>query len=273
MRSCFFAMMVELTISIIGTFSFRLPTSINNRQTSLKMMSSISSQPNPIRILCYGDSLTAGTSPPIDQLHPYGPHLEKELNRLYALQSNAPSTVVRWRGLPGWTASVMTEYLDDSTAGLRSAVNSIRDPPLSLVIILAGSNDIGMLTSSMSSTEVNGEDAVAPILSLHKACLECDQDSDSIGLRTLAVGIPGSGWQQMNPMAKKLWEEMNDSLVKFASSSVSNYGGRVSYVKFPFEYVKGDSKWCSDGLHLSPEGYELLGVQLASSVKKLLDAR
>ena len=35
----------------------------------------------PRRILCYGDSLTAGTTfPSVCALHPYAPHLERELN-------------------------------------------------------------------------------------------------------------------------------------------------------------------------------------------------
>jgi len=51
------------------------------------------------RILCYGDSLTAGTSPPFNELFPYGPYLETELNT-----SKEEEVVVRWRGLPGWTS-------------------------------------------------------------------------------------------------------------------------------------------------------------------------
>ncbi|KAL3802640.1 hypothetical protein HJC23_011964 [Cyclotella cryptica] len=277
--------MIATTSFIFGTLSFR-PTiqSHLKRSSSLKMMSSMTTSPKFIRILCYGDSLTAGTSPQTDQLHPYGPHLERELNRLYSLESDdAPSIVVRWRGLPGWTASAMSEYLDDSTVGLRSAANSIRDPSLSLVIILAGTNDIGMLTSSMnpSGDGVDAEMAIEPILSLHRACLESDSGDDRDGsvkigvgsneLRTLAVGIPESAWQQSNQSAQKLCNDMNILLASMASSSTSNFGGRLSFVGFPFVYAREDSKWSSDGLHLSPEGYEVLGVELASSVKKILD--
>lgn len=218
------------------------------------------SETKTIRILCYGDSLTAGTSPPLDQLFPYAPHLENKLNELYA--GSDTTVVVRWRGLPGWTASTMIDHLDDSFIGLRSTVDGIKDPALSLVVILAGTNDIGMLTSSMAG-DVDAEKAVTPILDLHKACFEPEDG----GVATLAVGIPGSGWQQMNQSAKKLCDEMNSSLEEFAASS----NGSVSYVKFPFEYSRGDSKWSADGLHFSPEGYEVLGVELAKSVKRILD--
>ncbi|KAL7521710.1 hypothetical protein ACHAWX_006388, partial [Stephanocyclus meneghinianus] len=258
---------IAATSFILGTRSFR-PTIQSNlkRSSHLKMASSNKTSPKSIRILCYGDSLTAGTSPPMDQLYPYGPHLERELNRLYSLESDdAPSIVVRWRGLPGWTASTMLDYLDDPTLGLRSAVNSIRDPSLSLVIILAGTNDIGMLTSSMtpSGDDVDFEMATEPILSLHRACLESDSGDDRGGnpeievgsdeLRSLAVGIPGSAWQQMNPSAQKLCNNMNELLESVASSPISNFGGRLSFADFPFAYARDDSKWSTDGLHLSPE--------------------
>lgn len=160
----------------------------------------------------------------------------------------------------------MMDHLDDSFVGLRSTVGGIQDPALSLVVILAGTNDIGMLTSSMTGV-ANAEEAVGPILGLHKACLEFGDTDDSQQIQTLAVGIPRSGWQDVNESAKKLCDDMNGSLEQFASSS----DGRVSYVNFPFEYSKGDSKWSPDGLHFSPEGYEVLGVELAKSVKKLLD--
>ncbi|KAL3771365.1 hypothetical protein ACHAW5_000074 [Stephanodiscus triporus] len=82
-----------------------------------------SSPPSPppssarhLRVFCYGDSLTSGTSPPSGALFPYGPHLEDELNLLLAARSTTASSssssrsphstaMVRWRGLPGWTAA------------------------------------------------------------------------------------------------------------------------------------------------------------------------
>ena len=224
-------------------------------------MSSTSSASSsvPKRIFCYGDSLTAGTAPPSDQLFPYGPHLEDELNK-------EGTVMVRWRGLPGWTSSTMVDYMDDSTNGLRAAVDGIRNPSsVSLVIILAGTNDIGSYTSSMMTTggggggTIDASSAVEPILQLHNACL-------NFNIQTLAVGIPGSAWQEMNADAKKVCSEMNDALQTFASREDG-----VSYMEFPFAYQRGDSKWSGDGLHLSSEGYELLGRSLAPCVKLILD--
>ncbi len=259
---------------------------------------SSSSPPSPKRIYCYGDSLTAGTSPPLDQLFPYGLYLEQELNNLYMQSSVSLSTLsisepesseVRWRGLPGWTASAMVDYMDDPTVGLRSAMDGIQNPSLSLVIILAGTNDIGSITSSFMFGKNNNnnnynnnnnsldresklmERVVDPIVRLHKTCLDCMSDSGRKDMRTLAIGIPGSAWQEMNSNAARLCSDVNDVLKQYASSSSSQ--GRVKYVDFPFYYHRNDTKWCEDGLHLSPEGYKTLGMSLAPCVKMILDEK
>ncbi|KAL7526023.1 hypothetical protein ACHAXR_001274 [Thalassiosira sp. AJA248-18] len=239
------------------------------------MSSQTQTTSSPKRIFCYGDSLTAGTAPPSDQLFPYGPHLEEELNR--CSNSAQAAVMVRWRGLPGWAASALVEYIDDSTYGLRATLTGIRNPSISLVIILAGTNDIGSLTSSMmgggSKNSIDANLAVDPILCLHKSCLECEGDDGKRNIHTLAVGIPGSAWQEMNPDASKLCAEMNYALKKFASDGASDGddSSRVTYVDFPFSYSRGDSKWSGDGLHLSQEGYETLGKCLAPCVKEILD--
>lgn len=265
------------------------------------MMTTGSASSSPKRILCYGDSLTAGSSPPLDQLFPYGPYLEQELNNLYmqslSLSSSSSSdepesAVVRWRGLPGWTASTMVEYMDDSTIGLRSALDGIRNPSLSLVIILAGTNDIGSITSSSSlmfgNKDTNNSDflenadkmmeqlvglVLDPIVRLHKTCLDHDcvgenGKKDNI-MHTLAIGIPGSAWQERNLIAARVCSDVNDALKEYASSFLSE--GRVTYIDFPFPYSRDDNKWCADGLHLSPEGYKTLGMYLAPCVKEILD--
>ena len=214
----------------------------------------------PKRIFCYGDSLTAGTAPPVNDLYPYGQSLERELG---------DGVVVRWRGLPGWTAQTMDEYLDDGNVGLRAAVNGIDNPPISLVIILAGTNDIGFLTSSMATTGAapDIDAAVKPILNLHKACIDIVKGEHKI--RTLAVGIPGSAWQQMNASASKLADDMNSSIREFAQS-YPDPDRLVSYTDFPFPYEKNDL-WCADGLHLSPEGYNRLGRDLAPILGQILE--
>ena len=165
------------------------------------------------RILCYGDSLTAGTSPPFNQLFPYGPFLETELNT-----SKEEEVVVRWRGLPGWTSQQMVDCINDSNIGLQSSLDGICNPSLSIVIILAGTNDIGQLTSSFGSTNYNIDaQAVQPIIKLHKTCLNSvDDNGTNKNIHTIAIGIPSSEWQVMNQDAATLCNDINKALQQFS---------------------------------------------------------
>jgi lysophospholipase L1-like esterase len=220
--------------------------------------------------------------------------LERELNDLLratarssadaASPPDATAVAVRWRGLPGWTASAMADCLGDPTSGLRSAIGGVRDPPLSLVLILAGTNDIGAHTSSDDDVAGAIRAVVDPIIRLHRAC---HHEVGGGGVRTVAVGVPGSAWQEANDRARRLRDGVNEELRRFASSDGG--GGRVKYVDFPFPFSRGgrgragrdgdgdgDGECCSelwndDGLHLSEGGYEALGRRLAPFVFEILD--
>jgi len=197
----------------------------------------------PIRILCYGDSLTAGTSPPSLKNYPYAPHLQEALN------ANAQSNlrfVVRHRGMPGWRASDMVDAADDSTFGLRSAIISISNPSLEMVIILAGTNDLGYASSSNQISQ--------SIIALHNMALDCGVP------KTVAIGIPPSGYQAMTPNVAKLVSDVNEQLKQYSLTS----NGHTMFVPFPFEYQpRGGDLWAPDGLHFSPQGFQLLGESIA----------
>ena len=102
-------------------------------------------------------------------------------------------------------------------------------------------------------------------------------------MRTVAVGVPGSAWQEANDRASRMRDGVNEELRRFASSDGG--GERVTYVDFPFPFSRGgrggagrdgDGECCSelwndDGLHLSEGGYEALGRRLAPFVFEILD--
>ena len=196
-----------------------------------------------IRILCFGDSLTAGTAPPDTSLYPYAPHLES------SLKERGHNVMVRHRGLPGWTASQMVQDANGATTGLLTAVRG--GMPLKLVIILAGSNDLAY-TDDPTLISDN-------IRALHKMC-----HGEGVP-HTLAVGIPTSGYQSMNEEAASLARTVNDQLREYCQSE-----SMASFVHFPFEFARDDEKWAYDGLHLSAEGYRVLGLSLAPVVEKLI---
>lgn len=218
----------------------------------------------PTRILCYGDSLTAGTSYPLFDLFPYAPHLEQILNERDKQQAQSSSGadvaqqqcrrfVVRHRGMPGWTASAMVDALDDGQYGLRSAIRGIQNPSLSMVIILAGTNDLGYANSV--------EEVLTPIKQLHQIAFEAGVP------QTIAIGIPPSGYQNVDTNAKQRATEINQQLQQFCQQS----DGKSTFVPFPFEYDNSSGNWAPDGLHFSPQGYQVLGTSLADPVFQALN--
>lgn len=208
--------------------------------------SAMSSKPSlqQYRIFAFGDSLTAGTSG--YELYPYAPYLESSINQKGALDGK--EVIVRHRGLPGWTAKEMLNNLDDGRAGLRSAIRGIENPSLALVIILAGTNDMGYGFGEQEIT--------ANILKLHKVCFD-----EGIP-RTIAIGIPPSGYQSVNADAARLAKSINLNIQNFCEANPD----RATFHPFPFQFEKGGENWDADTLHFSRKGYETLGESLVSVV-------
>lgn len=190
------------------------------------------------RVFCYGDSLTAGTSG--FGLYPYSVHLEKGLS----------NTLVRHLGLPGWTTENLVASLDDGGVGLRAIVK--KQAPISLVIILAGTNDLGYF---------DAERILGNLRCMHDVCW------DNGVLKTLAIGIPPSGYQTVDATARRKATLLNQML-----KDLSNGESRMEFMEFPFEYVNGGSNWDGDGLHLSRKGYQSLGESLVEPVKSILES-
>ncbi|KAJ1457243.1 SGNH hydrolase-type esterase domain-containing protein [Pelagophyceae sp. CCMP2097] len=193
----------------------------------------------PMRVFCYGDSLTAGTSPPLTALFPYAPDLEKALNA-----AGAPC-VVRHRGLPGVTAADMLTYADDAQNGLNALLKKGK-PALS--VILAGTNDLGR--------HDHAEPIVQALCGLHVL-------AHALGVPTVAVGVPPSGYQAAVPAAYALAHDVNGKLRAWCEARAEF----CVYVDHPVAtYKRGGQHWSTDGLHLSPEGYRHVGRELAGVV-------
>ena len=137
--------------------------------------------------------------------------------------------------------------------GLRDFINSHQDTPPSLVIILAGTNDLAYIGAA--------EPVVSCISALHKLCW------DAGVAKTVAVGIPPSAYQANHLDAADLCCEVNDALRDFCKSNP-----RATFVPFPFGFAR-DGSWAPDGLHLTRDGYISLGDQLAPSVAEALTSK
>jgi lysophospholipase L1-like esterase len=239
-----------------------------------------------VRVFCYGDSLTAGTSPPSYELFPYAVHLEKSINDKIITSSSStenntsqnsidqlvgsalPKVSIRWKGLPGWTANTMLEYANDSNVGLCTTIRKVHNPSLSLVIILAGTNDIGMAASSSSDSKESSKRIASDIIALHQLVF----DSSSLinqSIQTLAISVPPSKWQQSSAVAQSMAEDVNNRIRAWCDATENSH-----FVKHPIEsWSLGDRRWAPDGLHLSPMGYEEFGKSLTSVVTQILFPR
>ena len=206
------------------------------------------SQKNQNRILCFGDSLTAGTSPPHFDTFPYAPHLDHALQQ----QFTNIDVVVRHIGLPGWTSKDMVNEQLSERVGLRHAIQRVQGPPLSLVILLAGTNDMAY--------ESNAQVTVESILKLHSICHE-----EKVP-HTIAIGVPPSAYQTMNADAAALNLAINEGLMEYCAQNPKS----MTFVPFPFQYEHNGANWSTDGLHFSQEGYKLLGESLTPTVGQVL---
>jgi lysophospholipase L1-like esterase len=141
----------------------------------------------------------------------------------------------------------------DGPVGLRSAIQAIQEQSssLSLVIVLAGANDVGVGSGA--------EEVVGNLLKMHRVAWECGVP------RSLAIGIPPSGYQAANSDARQLVNQINDELRR------TSEGCTMAYTSFPFPYEASGKNWDDDGLHFSPDGYQALGESLAPTVRRILE--
>lgn len=209
------------------------------------------------RVLCYGDSLTAGFCVEGRQYEPYGRALAETLGA-----AGLAACEVAVCGHSGHTAAEMVVNQDAAAVediggmvgkGLRRILEE--EPTPDLVLLMAGTNDIGR--------EAHPQTILDDICRLHAMCHAC-------GVRTVALAPPpapraaaGSSWETRR-------RQLSGLLAKWAR------GGRAAGVAAlvdPGELVPsamGSSLWDLDGLHLSPSGSRLLGQRLAQLVGPLL---
>jgi len=201
------------------------------------------------KIFCYGDSLTAGTTPGREpHLFPYASPLEQNLKTI----DSEMSVMVRWRGLPGWSASEMVNQQDVDGVGLRHALSN---KGINLAVILAGTNDLGHVFQSQMDVDRAAGEISKSVTLLHKV-------AHKEGVQTLAISIPDSGFQSQVPIAKKIAMKANENIEEWCLENCS----MCSYLKFPFGWNADDSRWADDGLHFSEKGYFEIARAIAPTI-------
>lgn len=201
------------------------------------------------RILCYGDSLTAGFAANGQQFEPYGRAMSERL----AVAGTACEVEVC--GLSGRTAREMvatsctslTDIVGNKGKGLVRALQE--DGPFDLVLIMAGTNDMGH--------GAKPETILQDLQRLHGLCHER-------GVPTVALAPPPA------PVAGAAREQMRQRFVAELRALSRRMDGIVACVD-PADIVPANAPglWERDGLHFTPAGSRQVGAGLASLALEL----
>eukprot|EP00928_Gymnodinium_smaydae_P082404 TRINITY_DN65746_c0_g1_i1.p1 TRINITY_DN65746_c0_g1~~TRINITY_DN65746_c0_g1_i1.p1 ORF type:complete len:495 (-),score=65.56 TRINITY_DN65746_c0_g1_i1:203-1651(-) len=211
--------------------------------------------PAQFRILCYGDSLTAGYHAFGSLFAPYAATLIHNLLPDIAAEA--------WVcGLSAVTAKVMAN--DSESASIKDGVRRMgqgitrilkEHGPFDLALIMAGTNDL---------SKSKPDRIFADVKALHVAC-------HNVGTRTLALSVPPSRAALKSKSISPCRSRVNELLREWLSSSdASSTPGMFLDMDDIMPYDDDDELWEIDGLHFSRDGSRQLGIRLAPLVKAAL---
>lgn len=202
------------------------------------------------RILCYGDSNTAGFYQGGRRFQPYGQALAE------AMSSLGTASEVAVCGLSSFTTRDM---LNEKTSarikvpagptGKGIARILAEDGPFAAVLIMTGTNDAGIGDSLETIVENTAQ--------LHAICHE-------LGIPTVAIAATTSA----GDIGRRVQKKLAQSLRQWAESAPKVLA--CLDVEEMVPRVDGNGFWEADGLHLSAAGSNELGRRLAPEVSVFL---
>lgn len=203
-----------------------------------------------LRILCFGDSLTAGYWQDGRAFHPYATTLHRLLGGRAAVDHV---------GLSGWTSTQMVSSMDDESCidvcrkrwtGLRKKLG---ENNYSHCVILAGTNDV---------CRDSAENIFNNIRTLAST-------ASSQGCNTIVLTIPELAAEQSNARIKTTRRDVNALLLQCdqeeASMSTIDLAPSLPYASAA--KADRDLIWERDGLHLRPPGYDIIASVVYWKVK------
>mmetsp|Transcript_45692 Transcript_45692/g.83684 ORF Transcript_45692/g.83684 Transcript_45692/m.83684 type:complete len:368 (+) Transcript_45692:71-1174(+) len=200
------------------------------------------------RILCYGDSLTAGFYNGGSSFEPYGHTLSQEL------RSMGDMCNVDVVGLSGKTASECVQGLNspaitDCTgrAGKGLSRKLAEEGPFDLVIIMLGTNDLGQGQAPQT--------ILKSVSQMHAACHRMNIPTLAVAPPTVDQGQPRAGRQQLAQLLAS-WAQ--------ATKGVAAY---VDCEEFCPRHER--QLWEPDQLHLSRVGSQAFGRRMARWLVKM----
>jgi len=200
-------------------------------------------------ILCFGDSLTEGFCQSGTLYRPYSDRLQERLQELAAEAGRAAPEVVN-AGLSGEKTGAMLRRLPRFLKRWEDPDERLFEGQVSLVLILGGTNDLGML---------HPEKITKNLLSLHEM-------SHTAGARTCIMTIPElrMGMDHEIDTFKDEREYVNAALRRYAAENPERTFLVDIAMQFPQDEAHSDL-WEPDGVHFSETGYRALGEFLAGA--------
>ena len=195
------------------------------------------------RIFCYGDSLTAGYVPSTGEFFPYAKVLQEYLDIMHA------HVEVDYKGLSGWRAEDLVK--GDGTLQKRLESGQRDAEPVDMVIILAGTNDLG---------KADDEKIFKSVWKIHSIC-------HKENVATIAISVPSSIIQKNSPSLAQTRANLNNSI-----KSQCRLLSQCTYVECPVVYTQEtkETLFSFDGLHFTKEGYSQLAKRLVPVVLRAL---
>ncbi len=199
----------------------------------------------PIRILCFGASITAGWSQLGSRYYPYANTLEARLkealpNRNFSVQVD---------GLPGDTV-MYGQY----SKRLRSLVNTASSP-FDFILIQGGGNDLAMCGEP--------KDIVEALREVWSIAFEAGSVVIALTV-TKTVGANDGLARRYDALNELIVNEENEKLY---SVDVSNMLPPATKDNIMISKI-----YDRDGVHLGKKGYEMMGDAIASSLIELIRA-
>jgi lysophospholipase L1-like esterase len=208
------------------------------------------------RVLCYGDSLTAGYHSQPEGYSPYGDHVRSD------------DVSVDIIGLSGFTTQEMLnsvnhpENEDCFEVVSKGLCVQCRQNEYDVICLMAGTNDLGGDDSS--------NDIIQNIDALVQICLEHV-------FRVVLCSIPSMGMEAFNTSLTERRNEVNIGIKRICEDNPKQLVFIDAAALLPQEDIvgscgerscNGNPIWDADGLHLSPHGSRLLGECIKLEIAK-----
>jgi len=195
-------------------------------------------------ILCFGDSLTKGLSPEKDEwekYHPYSIQLSRLINNHF---NNVTNIKVVDDGVNGEMTSIMNHRI---TLILSKTLYDV-------VIVLGGTNDLGHHRSK--------DEILNDIYEIHSTVHNFGIKSNRT-IVTFAMTIPPLEWK----VDETVRAEVNNALREYVNKNITKTF--LIDIDKVLTTTHTDRKYyCPDNVHFSPEGYDLIGELVFSSLKE-----